>query len=238
MAEERGRGARWVDRGWYLVVEFSQTRSERYDEAVELARALPDYVEILDENRRGIHRSVVRRAELGERVWTLLEIIEPWKSARGYVCGDELAIGDIRAGLRCFVWEKEHLGCDPDPEMVPTYFGCPRSHVGLWLDARQPWYHEAHPRSGREVFAVPKERLLKRLRSFLKAWRICPNLDYAATEEFLQRLPEEIDLAADRRWRISSWWSGRRLEPSSPGDYYDFLLEHLYGEPRRNNGED
>ncbi len=232
MAPEHHKQRRWADRGWYLVTEFGQSRAERYRETVELAKKLPNYVELLDENLHVVHRNIFRREDLTEQVWRLLDTIRPWQSARGYVKGDELEVTHILAGLQCFVFEKDELECDPDPKSVPLYFGCPRSGIGLWLTARAPWYLEARPQGA--TFRVPKEILLAHLRRTLAPWRICPNLDLPAAEELLRRLPDEIDVAQDRRWQLkSNWWHRRpQIEPASPADYYQFLLEHLYARAR------
>ncbi len=79
----------WVDRGWYLVLEFGETTSDKLDRVLRVARRHPGYVKLLDENRQIVHRVLYRRREL-DLFWSLFERVRTWKSTRVFVNGNPI----------------------------------------------------------------------------------------------------------------------------------------------------
>ncbi len=77
----------WVDRGWYLVLEFGETTSDKLDRVLRVARQHPGYVRLLDENRQIVYRTLYRRRDLN-LFWLLFERVHNWKSTRVYVNGN------------------------------------------------------------------------------------------------------------------------------------------------------
>jgi hypothetical protein len=229
----RSQQEKWVDRGWYLVTELGHSTAQQYEAAVELARSLPNYMELLDENRRVLHRNTFARREVVPGLWTLLEMIGLWQSSRTYVRGHEVAPYDVLSKCACFRRRTDFRECDPEVGTMPLFFGCPNSRIGLWPTAREPWFTRGQF-DGR-LFTVPKGRLLGELRRSLEWCDLCPNLDLRAAEVLLKRLPDTVDPAADRRWHVkpSQWGAASpALEPASLGEYYNFIAEHLYSAPR------
>lgn len=78
-----------ADTGWTLILEFGHSRSEYFDDVLNLSRRLPGYSQILDEDRRVIYRVVFRKSEM-RRFWRIWEYAQSWSSTRVYVNGQEL----------------------------------------------------------------------------------------------------------------------------------------------------
>lgn len=86
-----GQPSQWVDRGWYLVLEFGETTSDKLDRVLRVARRHPGYVKLLDENRQIVYRTLYRRRDLS-LFWPLFERVRNWKSTRVFVNGDPVSL--------------------------------------------------------------------------------------------------------------------------------------------------
>ncbi|MCB0123578.1 MAG: hypothetical protein KDE58_15105, partial [Caldilineaceae bacterium] len=53
------------------------------------AKRMPGYLQIMDENRRMIHRVYFEKSEM-RRFWSLWEYVQSWSSTQIYVNGREL----------------------------------------------------------------------------------------------------------------------------------------------------
>lgn len=89
--------AQWVDRGWYLVLEFGETTSDKLDRVLRVARQHPGYVKLLDENRQIVYRTLYRRRDLS-LFWSLFERVRSWKSTRVYVNGNPISLAYLWPG--------------------------------------------------------------------------------------------------------------------------------------------
>jgi hypothetical protein len=79
---------------WQLVLEFGESRSEFFTIALNQATRLPGYLQIMDENRRMIHRVYFDKSEM-RRFWHLWEYVQSWSSTQVYLNGKELQKWDI-----------------------------------------------------------------------------------------------------------------------------------------------
>lgn len=77
------------ERGWQLILEFGNSRSEYFDIVMHAAQKLPGYTQLMDENRQLVHRVVFKRSEL-RRFWRIWDLVQTWSSTRVYVNGEEL----------------------------------------------------------------------------------------------------------------------------------------------------
>ena len=77
------------DSGWRLILEFGESRSNFNDHAIELCRRLPEYTQLMDEDRRLIHRVSFRKADM-RRFWRIWDYVQNWSSTHVYLNGDEL----------------------------------------------------------------------------------------------------------------------------------------------------
>ncbi len=90
-------GPAWVDRGWYVVLEFGESASEKLKSTVVLARRHPGFIKLLDENREIVYRNVYQRRDL-PRFWALFERVRGWKGTRVFVNGDPVKIEGLWPG--------------------------------------------------------------------------------------------------------------------------------------------
>ncbi len=75
--------------GWRLILEFGQSRSEFYDHVVQICRRMPEYMQIMDENRRLVHRIAFRKSDM-RRFWRIWDYVQNWSATRVYLNGEEL----------------------------------------------------------------------------------------------------------------------------------------------------
>lgn len=77
------------DRGWQLILEFGNSRSEYFDIVMRAAQKLPGYAQLMDENRQLVHRITFKRSEL-RRFWRIWDYVQSWSSTHVYLNGQEL----------------------------------------------------------------------------------------------------------------------------------------------------
>lgn len=77
------------DTEWQLVLEFGHSRSEFYDIVLDFAQKQAGYLQILDEDKRLVHRITFRKRDL-RRFWRIWDYVQNWSTTRVYLNGDEL----------------------------------------------------------------------------------------------------------------------------------------------------
>jgi len=90
----RARGKAGKKRKWQLVLEFGDSRSELFTFALNHAKKQPGYLQIMDENRRMIHRVHFEKTEM-RRFWRLWEYVQSWSSTQVYLNGKEIHKANI-----------------------------------------------------------------------------------------------------------------------------------------------
>lgn len=89
LAATLGPPATQTKSAWRLVLEFGESHSSLFDIALDQARRRPGYVQIMDENRRMVHRVRFEKKEL-RYFWILWEYVQSWSSTQVFVNGREL----------------------------------------------------------------------------------------------------------------------------------------------------
>jgi hypothetical protein len=74
---------------WLLILEFGQSRSDFYSIVLELARRMPSYVQLLDEDRRLVHRVQFEKRDM-RKFWRIWDYVQSWSTTRVYLNGHEL----------------------------------------------------------------------------------------------------------------------------------------------------
>lgn len=74
---------------WHLILEFGESRSDLFQFALQRAQELPGYVQMMDENRRMIHRVHFSKSEL-RRFWQLWDYVQSWSGTSVYLNGKAL----------------------------------------------------------------------------------------------------------------------------------------------------
>jgi len=226
VAQDTGQEHRWADRGWYLVLEFGHSKSDRYESAVRLARRGPGYLALLDENRALVHRNLYRGDDL-RHFWRLLERVRAWKSTRLFASGDPVTADEAADGVECYLFFSEHSLCESRWREWPMFIGCPNTIITLRPDSPCAWFRRA--RGSGTAFRLDKAWLEERLEAGLHAYRCCPLLRPRRARELLRLLPAEIDPTRDHRWRVKGRASSRpprqELRPASDDAYADYLAD-------------
>ena len=74
---------------WLLILEFGHSRSDFYPIVLELARRMPSYVQLLDENRRLVHRVAFEKRDI-RKFWRIWDYVQNWSTTHIYLDGQEL----------------------------------------------------------------------------------------------------------------------------------------------------
>jgi hypothetical protein len=74
---------------WYLVLEFSDSRSQFYDYVVFQAQKQPTYRMLMDESRQIVHRLVYPKRQM-RQFWRLWDYVQNWSTTKVYLNGQEL----------------------------------------------------------------------------------------------------------------------------------------------------
>lgn len=74
---------------WQLVLEFGESRSDYFIFALNQAQRMPGYLQIMDENRRMVHRVNFEKSEM-RRFWSIWEYVQSWSSTQVYFNGKEV----------------------------------------------------------------------------------------------------------------------------------------------------
>ena len=234
MVQDAKQGRQWVDRGWYLVLEFGHSNSDRYDAVVRHARRGPGYIALLDENRALVHRNLYQPDEL-RHFWKSFQRVRAWQSARLFACGDPVTGDEVVPAIECYLFVREHALCDGRWRDLPTFIGCPNIRIALHPELATAWFR--HARRYGSIFRLDKEWLSERLEVGLARYRCCPLVRAERAWELLRRLPEEIVPRRDRRWRTERKPFFRHdwqvVSPASDDAYADFMRETLQAEAAR-----
>ncbi len=205
----------WIDRGWYLAVEFELSKSGRYEEAIEMAKENSQYVELVDERGITWHRAIFFKKDFP--VFNdLYDMVKAWRGTRFYLKGDELKKDDFAIWYECFAryWghRKElldHDYCGTDKFLsYPKFLGCYDRNIGLeWRDPianyygyrSKSWY--AFGKRDKNAYRIDKEAILKFLTKANRDYISCPCYGHALIEHYLHKLPNEIDPLLHTEWQ-------------------------------------
>ena len=77
------------DVGWRLILEFGQSRSDYFHRVLQLSQRMSGYTQIMDENRKLVHRVVFRKSDM-RRCWRIWDYVQNWSNTRVFIDGQEL----------------------------------------------------------------------------------------------------------------------------------------------------
>lgn len=224
------RATDWVDRGWYVVLDFGSSRSPQFKEVEELARSLPDHQELLDENGQVIYRNIFRQNSMLDFM-LLYQLVSSWKSCLVYVNGNKVDLSvDEMNGLSCYLasLESNPNYCRNMPLVktkgVPEYIGCVKSHVAIYPWGWKPWYNFVTRIHDGRYAEVNVADILNTVQDNLQAVSLCPLINWDRTQAIIEALPARIDMDAWPYWHINEH---RHISPRSVSDYFDYMLKIL-----------
>jgi len=215
----------WLDKGWYLVIEFEKSTSGLFPEALRLAQAQPTYCQLMDHRGHVFHRVILRETE-AEQALELLEPIQNWSHARAYVKGDPIQPVDAIRQIGCYALRQRRgtlSGCLLLPQgdwPFPAALGCRWDAVQLeWTGEpfnvwARYWFQFARLDSD-HLMVIDKDRLRIRIGSAFEARGACPMVQAARFEQILGRLPDSIDLDTQPEWKRDTHYP-LRTSPYAP----------------------
>ncbi len=214
----------WIDRGWYLVVEFEQSSSNSFERVLRLVRAHESYCQLMDHRGHVFHR-VTFSATDASAACGLLDLVKQWRSTRVYVKGDETEPGCVHTQLDCYLWHVEQAGIENCPLGPGRDWPLPKGFGSTWDAIRLIWpgrggvrWFEYGAFESKTVYAIEKDLVRRLANEYAEAHRACPLCHAARMDEVLERLPERIDLDDSPEWesvevvRTHPSWSGRAAE--------------------------
>ena len=74
---------------WLLMLEFGHSRSEYFDYVLHRARLLPDFMQIMDEDRQIVYRIHFRKRDM-RTFWRMWDYVQNWSNTHVYLHGKEL----------------------------------------------------------------------------------------------------------------------------------------------------
>ena len=165
----------WVDRGWYLVVEFEKSSSGLFDLALKQAEAHESHCQLMDHRGHVFHRVVYGHDDTPQAI-ELLDIIGQWRGARAYLKGHAVSPAVVRTQLDCYAWRLKvgRVGeCPllPVPDWpFPTALGCQWGSAVLdwngpgWGRHCRSWFESGKVEHGCRL-VTDKPHLRKRLKA-------------------------------------------------------------------------
>jgi hypothetical protein len=204
----------WIDRGWYVALEFELTSSAKFDQAVEMAKGHPHFAELVDERGVSLYRTIYFKKDF-PKFEILYGLVGNWKSTRLYLKGDEITKTDFEIWYACYktYWGHRKILNDGDTcgltrtSVFPDFLGCYERHIVLkWRDpvfssyqfSSKTWYHFG--KRVRDTFVVDKEAMVSYLARTNEEYRVCPCYGHAGIDRFVSKLPKEINPVIYKEW--------------------------------------
>ncbi len=204
----------WIDRGWYVAVEFELSTSGRMEDVLELARQNPHFVELVDERGVTVYRTIFFKPDF-PRFDRLYSLIGTWKSTTLYVKGDKIPREQLDEWYLCYkvYWghrksltAKDNCGVSK-VNRFPDFLGCFERNIYLrWRDPlyahyqhlSRTWY--SFGERTRDRFVLDKPAMTAFLKKLNIDYEACPCYDHERIERVLRKLPQEINPAVHKEW--------------------------------------
>lgn len=216
VANEPSEKIQWIDRGWYLALEFELSNSPKFETALELARQNKHFVELVDERGVSLYRTIHFKADF-PKFDQLFSIVGLWKSTKMYFKGDAIRKEDFEIWYTCYktYWgHRKTLGendfCGTSKlHKFPDFAGCYERNIYLrWRDplyahyqlSSRMWYSFGKRQHG--VYVVDKPAMAAFLEKTNEEYKACPCYGHAAIERVLHKLPKEINPAIHKDWQF------------------------------------
>ncbi len=100
-AQPSERTKTWINRGWYVALEFGESSSSNFTSVVNTARRHPGFVKLLDEKREIVYRNIYTHSDLA-KFWRLFGMVRAWRNTRVFVNGQPVGLLDVYPGAPGF----------------------------------------------------------------------------------------------------------------------------------------
>lgn len=207
---------RWVDRGWYLVLEFELVHSPKLDAALELAQKNVYYAELVDERGVTFYRAIYFKTDF-PKFLEIYDIVGMWKNTKLNFKGDDITKNDFEIwytsykqywGHRKTLNSADYCGVNKMSH-YPDFLGCyDRCIEFRWRDplfthyqfSSKVWYSFGK-RVG-HVYVLDKQAILNHLNKVNKEYLACPCYGHSLIELYVNKLPKEMDPVLHKEWQF------------------------------------
>jgi hypothetical protein len=206
----------WIERGWYLVLEFELANSARFNAALEIAKKNPNFSELVDERGITFFRTIYFKKDF-PKFTELYALVGAWKNTKLNFKGDDLAKEDFEIwfpsyqqywGHRKILNESDFCGINKF-ETTPDFLGCYERNISLrWRDpmvihyqySSKVWY--SFGKRVHELYRVDKQAMLTYLKTINEEFLACPCYGQDRIEHYVNKLPAEIDPGVHKEWQF------------------------------------
>jgi hypothetical protein len=206
----------WIDRGWYIAVEFELSTSARMEEVLDLARQNPHFVELMDERGVTVYRVIFFKNDF-PKFDQLMELVGNWKSTTLYLKGNPVNKDHQEEWLACYrvYWghrktlnTRDFCGLSK-LNRFPDFLGCYERNIYLrWRDPLYSYYQH-HSKAWytfgkrvRDRFVVDKPAMTAFLNKINADYDVCPCYDLERIEHAIHKLPAEINPVVHPEWQF------------------------------------
>lgn len=194
---------KWIDRGWYLVSDFTQSNSNNFQKAVTIARTLPNFIELCDQNGTIIYRNIFRKETIVQ-FQPLYNIISKWKNSKIYINGNE--VKKLPAGVKCMISNK---GECLNKYKLHDFIGCIKYNIGLKIKGEKEWgktkYWFEYSEFKKDHFEIKKSFIIKDYEKIISDENYigCPLFNPEQDIKVIQLLPDIIRLKEEKiKWIV------------------------------------
>jgi len=197
-----------ADRGWYLSVEYAESRSRKFNEVLKQARECERFQALIDESGRVIYRNLIRRDRLPDFRSVFEALRDLNCSLRCTIEGQEFSIDEVSSLLLCALPRAQQPRCAEFTQLAgPSYcLGCDRYLLftpGMEgdEDGRFWWQFGEVDRTG---VLVPDRKAMKDFlvdETYTNAF--CPMADRNLAFSIIDRIPRAIDVHREFHWEVT-----------------------------------
>jgi hypothetical protein len=188
---------------WQVCISFGKSSSPNFEKALFVAQSAPHYIETKNEKGQPIYQSFWGRDQF-LRFVALYEAVNNWKSCFVFI-NNELVDRKIVGGINYCCGDKIRSGdprfCFGASSWTENPFGCHRAQMHTGRDA---WYtFGVMDKHG--IFHVDIDRIVEELRSRLKLYVYCPELNMDEIIAAARRLPKKINPRKESQWEYITY---------------------------------
>ena len=205
-----------AERGWYLTVEYRESRSRKFKELLRQARKCGSFQALIDETGRVVYRNLLRREQLADFGGTFEALHNLDPGIQCTIRGCEFPAEDVHNLLICARASRDSGRCR---EFTPT--DCRAFHLGC--DARLLFATDTKSgERGRywwEFGELSDDGTLRPDRQAMKHYLLdgtftnsfCPLADHDLAFAVIDALPERVDVRREFGWEI--FYTHRLVKP-------------------------
>lgn len=215
-AAQDHRKVAWIDRGWYVAIEFEMASSGKLDQAIAIAKKNPFFVELVDERGMTWFRAIYFKKDFS-KFQELYALAGPWKNTRFFLKGDEVKKDDFETWYACYqqYWgHRKNLNlqdyCGTNKVSVyPDFIGYYGRNIVLRWQDPLTYYAQYHTklwytfgkRQG-NTFHLDKAAMRGFLKKQNAEYELCPCYGHESIDHYINKLPNDLNPHIHTEWQF------------------------------------